>query len=104
MSHPRYNASKAITPQTSNALRELINIGLIPAQCTRFELVIDAKDAIRAKVEFLVTEEKLQQIADAFKRNPEEAAQIIRTATVSTLSADHSVGNLGMEKIPDLVF
>ena len=89
-----------ITPQNSQAIKQLIALGVIPQECTHFELILDPKEAIRAKCEFLVSEETMQKIADAFSRNPEEAAQILRTAKVSA----HVVGRRQMEQIPDLVF
>ena len=98
----KYNASKAIKPQNSKAVAELIEIGLLPAACTRFELVIDAKDAIRAKCEFIVTEEQMVAISEAFARNPDEVAQILRTGSIKV--ADFRVGHREMEKIPELVF
>lgn len=60
----------------------MIDAGIIPKECTRFELVFDAKDAIRAKCEFLVTEEQLEVVAAALVRDPLEAARYIRTALV----------------------
>lgn len=90
-----------IVPQFSNAVRQLIDIGLIPENCTRFELIIDAKDAIRAKCEFVVTEEQLGQIATAFKDSPDEAREIIRTIDVGV---GYSVGHPQFERIPNLRF
>jgi hypothetical protein len=90
----KYTASKAITPRRSKAVNKLIKLGLIPAECTRFELVLDARDVIRARCEFFVNEEQMQQIADAFKANPGEAARIIKTGLVGlgpTIGAEPNV-------------
>lgn len=77
-----YKGSLAITPVKSKAVKKLIEIGLIPQECTRFELILDAKEAIQAKCEFFVSEEGMQKIADAFASSPEEVMQIIKTARV----------------------
>lgn len=97
-----YSGSMAIKPTRSKAVAELIEIGLIPAECTRFELVLDAKDVIRAKCEFNVTEEQMGKIRDAFTRNPEEISQMLRTGTIKV--AGYRVGHDEMERIPELVF
>lgn len=97
-----YSGSRAIKPQCSKAVAELIEIGFLPSECTRFELVIDAKDVIRAKCEFNVTEEQMQVLVDALKRNPEEVADMLRTAEIKV--ADYRVGHREMERIPDLRF
>lgn len=72
----------AITPRESKAVKAMIDAGIIPAECTRFELVLDAKDAIRARCEFFVTEEQLEVVAAELRRDPLEAARFIRTALV----------------------
>lgn len=94
--------SMAIKPQSSRAIRQLISLGLIPSECTHFELVLDAQEAIRATCTFHVTEEQMQMIADAYAANPEEVVQMIRTASIKT--AGYRVGHLEMERIPDLEF
>lgn len=97
-----YAGSRAIKPQCSKAVAELIEIGFLPSECTRFELVIDAKDVIRAKCEFNVTEEQMVTIAAAFARNPEEVAQMLRTGSIKV--ADFRVGHREMERVPELMF
>jgi hypothetical protein len=94
-----YKASLAITPVRSKAVKQLIDIGLIPAECTRFELILDAKEAIRAKCEFFVSEDALQKIADALASNPEEVTQIIKTATVRPGLNEDQRTNPGLERL-----
>lgn len=73
-----YKASSALTPVGSKAVRELIDVGLIPRECTRFELLLDRREAIQATCTFFVSEEQLQKFADVMKSIPEEASQILR--------------------------
>jgi hypothetical protein len=93
----------AIKPQDSNAVKKLIEIGILPPDCTRFELVIDAKDVIRAKCEFFVSEEALHEIAAVFEQNPDEAMRIARSMMV-TARTDYCVGKRETDNIPRLIF
>jgi hypothetical protein len=96
-------AIEAIRPQDSKAVKKLIEIGILPPDCTRFELVIDANAAIRAKCEFFVSEESLQEIATAFEENPEEARRIL-TSSIVTARTDYCVGKAETDNIPRLIF
>jgi hypothetical protein len=78
----KYKANLALTPVASKAVRELIDVGLIPAECTHFELILDRNNAIQAKATYFVSEADLQKVADAFKRHPEEVGQIMRSQEV----------------------
>lgn len=97
------STTEAIRPQDSQAVRKLIELGILPPDCTRFELVIDAKDAIRAKCEFFVSEEALQEIAAVFEQHPEEARRIFTSAIV-TARTDYCVGKAETNNIPRLYF
>lgn len=76
-----YTGSKAVAYVVGNrsaVIRRLIDVGVIPAECTRFELVCAVNEPIRATCTFNVNEEQLEQIAKAYEEYPEEAAAIIR--------------------------
>jgi hypothetical protein len=71
-----YKGSQAT--KGSNAVRRLIELGVIPPECVRFELIFDVGDVIRATCTFNVTEDQLEKIAQAYEENPDDAAGIIR--------------------------
>lgn len=73
-----------ITPNQSKAIQRLIEAGIVPANCTRWKLISDVNDVIRARMEILVDEPTLQKIADALIENEEEAKQIVRDVLVKT--------------------
>lgn len=74
-----YAGSKAIAYAAhSKVVKRLIDAGLIPAECTRFELVFQVNSPVRATCTFNVTEEHLEEIAKAYEEHPEEAASIVR--------------------------
>lgn len=75
-----YTGSKAVAfmPQHSKVVKRLIEVGLIPAECVRFELVMEVSQVVRATCTFNVTEDQLAQIAKAYEDYPEEAAGMIR--------------------------
>lgn len=97
------STSNAIRPQNSQAVKRLIELGILPEECTRFELILDAKDAIRAKCEFFVSEESMQEIAKAFEENPEEARKILTTSIVASRT-DYCVGKAETDNLPRLIF
>lgn len=71
--------TRALVPHASKAVRALIEAGIVPEMCTRFELKIAANEVIRAKCEFLLSEEQMEKIATALRDHPEEAKAIART-------------------------
>lgn len=93
-------ARTSITPQSSRAVMSLVRSGLIPDNCSHFELILDAKDCIRAKCEFIVSEDQMEKIAAALKDNPDEVERILRSATVIS----YRVGHQEFERIPNLEF
>lgn len=62
--------------QTSKAIKELIDAGVIPKDCRRFELICTTSSPILLRYEVNATPEQVQRIADALIRNPEEARAI----------------------------
>lgn len=69
----------AISSNTSKAIGQLKDAGIIPPQCRRFELVAEAGKPVLLRLEVLATEEQVQQIADALERNSSETGRIART-------------------------
>ena len=63
---------------TSKAIKELIEAGVIPQECRRFELVAEPMKPVIMRYEVMATEEQMQKIADALIRNPEDAREIVR--------------------------
>lgn len=62
----------------SPAVKALIEAGIIPRLCKKFELIIEVGQPIRLIAETLVTEEKFRELADILKDYPEEAAKFAR--------------------------
>jgi hypothetical protein len=79
-----------MTPHNSKAIQEMIAVGVIPQNCQKFEMLSDAEGAVLFKYEVFATEEQVQQIADALKRNPEEAQRITRTVLFGVNDKDSS--------------
>lgn len=74
-----YTGSKAVAyAPHSKVIKRLIEVGLIPAECTRFELLFAVNAPVRATCTFNVTEDQVEEIAKAYEEYPEEAAGIIR--------------------------
>lgn len=71
--------SRAITPHTSDFVKRLIALGVMPQECRRMVLTIAAGDVIRMEFEVNVTGEQMEQIVAALEANPEEAQRIART-------------------------
>jgi hypothetical protein len=69
----------AISPHNSKAIKELIAAGIIPPECIRFELLAEAGETVRLRYEVHASEDQIQQIADALKRNPEETREMARS-------------------------
>jgi len=70
--------TSAVFPPASKLVKALLDAGIIPAQCTRFDLHISFDDVIRATYEVIVSEEQFEKIAATLKDNPEEAKAFAR--------------------------
>jgi hypothetical protein len=71
-----------ILPRGSKAVKRLIEIGLVPKLCSRFELTLDRNEAIQAVVTYFVTEEQMDAIANVFSENREEIPKIKRRTVI----------------------
>lgn len=67
-----------VVAHMSSIVKGLIAAGVVPANCTRFNLSIAVGEVVRISCDFFVSEEQFQQIATAFSDNPEEAKAIAR--------------------------
>lgn len=65
-----------ISSAGSQIVKELIGAGIIPPNCTRWELVADMHSAVALRFEVLVTQEQYDRIGGAILHNPEEAKSI----------------------------
>lgn len=76
------HASRAICPQQSKAIQELIAAAVIPDECRNFELIVDANKPVLLRYEVNATEEQVKAIAEALARHPEEVEQLVREVIV----------------------
>lgn len=72
-----YQPSKACCPNNSKAIKALIEAGIIPQECRRFELIAEPNQFVTMRYEVHVTEEQMQQIADALIASPDEAKRVV---------------------------
>ena len=78
-------------PQGSKAIKQLSAAGIIPPECTRFELLAEVNKAVRLRYEVFASEEQVQQIADVLERNPEEALEMARSFVFKSKTSDLTV-------------
>jgi hypothetical protein len=67
------------------AVAALIEAGIIPRLCKKFELIIEVGQPIRVVAETLVAEEKFRELADVLRDYPEEAAKFAREFVFSEI-------------------
>ncbi len=84
----------SISTFNSKIVAELIEAGIIPRHCSKWEMVADVKDAVRIRSEVFVTEEQYRQIADALLRNKTEARAAVQL-TVRSLERGPSDPGIG---------
>ena len=85
MKEDKLETSRVTTAVNNPIIKDLIDAGVIPAQCTRFTLEASVKDAITIKSECFATEEQVRMIADALLSNPEAARDIARSIVFRSL-------------------
>lgn len=62
-------------------IRELIEAGIIPKNCSKFSLIIDAASVVTVRSEVFIEEEDFRKIADALLRSDEEGRQLAAEIT-----------------------
>jgi hypothetical protein len=92
--------TKAITPQTSDFVKRLIAVGVMPHECRRMVLTIAANDVIRMEFEVNVTGEQMEQIVAALEANPEEAQCIARNIIFRELGGLKNHNRFAEVKLP----
>jgi hypothetical protein len=66
-----------LMPCGSAVIQKLLAAGIIPKNCTSFELVVKVNEPVRARCEVFVTEEQTAAILEALNENKDEAKRII---------------------------
>jgi hypothetical protein len=67
------------SPINNPIIKQLIDAGVIPQECTRFSFEANVKDVMRITAECFATGEQVKAIADALMSNPQVAKEIART-------------------------
>lgn len=68
----------AFSSQDSKLVKQLIAVGVIPKQCTRFELVMEVNQPIRIRMEVYASPEDTERIAEALEAHPDEVAEMVQ--------------------------
>jgi hypothetical protein len=89
-----YKASMAFAARGSKLVKALTDAGIVPAECSRFELVLDTKEPVRAKCEFNVTSDQMEVIVAALKQEHEDGKRVILDAVLKKMpaSGDYQLG------------
>jgi hypothetical protein len=86
----------AVIPNNSPIVERLIETGIIPKLCAKFELTVSVNEPLRITSECFVTEAQFREIADALLENPEEAKRIAHAAVLKSQIS-------GAKQIVDLI-
>lgn len=68
-----------ITTGTSKAVRRLIDSGIIPPNCRKAILKLEAQSVITLELELFVSKEQFDEIANALIDNADEANRLARS-------------------------
>ena len=75
----------------SKVVDELTASGVIPKNCRKFELIIEAGGVVLIREELFATIEQVQQIKEVLERNPEEAREFAKSLLIRSFSGSESV-------------
>ena len=64
--------TRAVSTHDSGLVTELIDAGIIPAQCRKWELIADANSVLIARSEVIVTPEQMEAVKAALLRHLDE--------------------------------
>jgi len=79
-----------VTPFGSRLIQELVAKGIIPARCTRWELVSDVEDVLRIRSEVLASRAEFETVAKLLLENEDEARRFVRDVILkSPFLPDH---------------
>ena len=78
----------AFLPHHSEAVRRLIEAGIIPHDCTRFELFAAVGEVVAIRTESYLSHEDFELLSKVLAEHPEEAARMARSMTLVDRSTD----------------
>lgn len=55
-------------------VKQLVEAGIVPPQCTKFELIFEVHRAVKVRTESFVTEEEFRRLADILAEHAGELA------------------------------
>jgi len=70
----------AISPHGLKSIEKLIEAGLIPQECTKFEVMVAVGQPVRIRSEAFVTKEQMDALVAALTESPEAAREYARQA------------------------
>ena len=86
-----YKGSKAVGANGSTAIKTLIESGVIPPECRRFELLAEAGGLILLRFEVNATEDQMEIIAKALSDNRDELIrEVVPVASVRKVTFNRS--------------
>lgn len=65
-------------PQGSQVIRALIDMGIVPSECRRFELIADADEPVLFRYEIRPSAEQMQILLDTLQQHPEELSRVAK--------------------------
>lgn len=70
----------AVCANNSKAIKQLISMGVIPPECTRFEIISEVAKPVIMRYEVFMSESDLQQVADVFasEESAEEMEAVVK--------------------------